>query len=142
MFFNTLVVLLTSFGLSVGPSLAAVRDQDPSWHQYVRSPVSKIVTPVAIGADSIIGNVSNPTGLLDGQGATVLSRSDQDDLLPAIVVDFGQNVVGILSLEFSGSQNMSTGLPGLKLAFSETMEYLTNRSDFTRSDNASGVCHG
>ncbi|KAL7809368.1 family 78 glycoside hydrolase [Trichoderma aethiopicum] len=139
MAFNGLAALLTSFALLIAPSLATAKDNtDPSWHQYVRSPVAKVVKPVGIVPESIVGNVSNPTGLIDGSGATVLSRSNEGDPLPTIVVDFGQNVVGILSLEFSGSQNVTTGLPGLRLAFSETMEYLTDRSDFTRSDNANG----
>ncbi|KAH0499773.1 hypothetical protein TgHK011_006940 [Trichoderma gracile] len=138
MVFNKLVSFLAGCALSIGPSLAAVTNKNHSWHQYVRSPVSRIVKPAGIVADSIVGNVSNPTGLVDGLGATVLSRSDKGDLLPTIVADFGQNVVGILSLNFSGSQNLSIGLPGLRLAFSETMEYLTNRSDFTRSGNANG----
>lgn len=113
---------------------------DTSWHRFVRSPVSSIVKPIGIVSGGTIGNVSNPNGLIDRQGPTVLSRGDENDLLPTVVVDFGQNVVGILSLELAGSQNTSSGLPGLRLAFSETLEYLTNRSDFTRSDNASGVC--
>jgi hypothetical protein len=142
MAFTIFAMYFINFALSFTLSLAAARDEDPTWHRYVRSPGSKVVKPTGILLDSIVGNVSNPTGLIHGLGATVLSRSNDIDLLPTIVVDFGQNVVGILSLEFSGSQNMSTGLPGLRLAFSETLEYLSDRSDFTRSDNANGVCHG
>lgn len=117
----------------------AAADATPSWQKYVRSPASNTVKPIGIISDSTIGNVSNPNGLIDGQEPTVLSRHAASDQLPTIVVDFGQNVVGILSLQFSGSQSLSTGLPGLRLAFSETTEYLTGRSDFTRSDNAGGV---
>ncbi|EGR50306.1 glycoside hydrolase family 78, partial [Trichoderma reesei QM6a] len=138
MAFTIFAMYFINFALSFTLSLAAARDEDPTWHRYVRSPGSKVVKPTGILLDSIVGNVSNPTGLIHGLGATVLSRSNDIDLLPTIVVDFGQNVVGILSLEFSGSQNMSTGLPGLRLAFSETLEYLSDRSDFTRSDNANG----
>lgn len=136
---NTVFVLCTGLASLVGVRSSAI-DTDASWHRYVRSPVSNIVKPVGIVSDGTIGNVSRPNGLVDGRGPTILSRNDEGDLLPTVVVDFGQNVVGILSLEFSGSQNVSAGLPGLRLAFSETMEYLTNRSDFTRSDNAGGVC--
>jgi hypothetical protein len=137
---NTLFALCAGLVLSVGVQSGAT-DTTSSWHKYVRSPVSNIVKPIGIVSGSTIGNVSSPSGLVDGQGPTVLSRKNEDDLLPTIVVDFGQNVVGILSLEFSGSQSLSAGIPGLRLAFSETMEYLTNRSDFTRSDNASGVSY-
>lgn len=136
---NTLVLLYAGLALLGGVPSGAT-NTETSWHQYVRSPASNIVKPIGIVSGSTVGNVSNPNGLIDRQGPTVLSRNDENDLLPTVVVDFGQNVVGILSLELAGSQNISAGLPGLRLAFSETMEYLTNRSDFTRSDNASGVC--
>lgn len=54
-----------------------------------------------------------------------------------IVVDFGQNVAGYLSIKFAGASNSTPGLPGIRLAFSETIQYgyLTNFSDFSRSDN-------
>ncbi|KAL7968066.1 glycoside hydrolase family 78 protein [Trichoderma sp. SZMC 28014] len=114
----------------------------PDWHKFARSPASNTVKPIGIVSASTIGNVSNPSGLIGGhkrdQAPTVLTRQTESDGIPTVVVDFGQNVVGILNLQFSGSQSFSTGLPGLRLAFSETMQYLTDRSDFTRSDNASG----
>ncbi|EHK46727.1 glycoside hydrolase family 78 protein [Trichoderma atroviride IMI 206040] len=134
---NSLIALYTGLVLSNGVQFGAA-DTAPSWQKYVRSPASNTVKPVAVVSDSTVGNVSNPNGLVDGQEPTVLSRNTESDQLPTIVVDFGQNVVGVLSLQFSGSQSLSTGLPGLRLAFSETTEYLTDRSDFTRSDNASG----
>ncbi|EHK20537.1 glycoside hydrolase family 78 protein [Trichoderma virens Gv29-8] len=136
---NTLFMLYAGLMLLGGVRAEkAETDKEARWHRFARSPVSKVVRPIGIVSDSTIGNVSNPNGLIDRRSPTVLSRSNEDDLLPTVVVDFGQNMVGILSIEFSGSQNTSIGLPGLRLAFSETMEYLTNRSDFTRSDNASG----
>lgn len=55
-------------------------------------------------------------------------------IIPTVVVDFGQNVVGTLSINFAGA---SANAPGIRLAFSETLEYLTDVSDFTRSDNVS-----
>ncbi|KAL6693115.1 hypothetical protein J3F84DRAFT_351091 [Trichoderma pleuroticola] len=134
---NTLFVLYAGL-VFLGGVRSGATDTETSWHRFVRSPVSSIVKPIGIVSGSTIGNVSNPNGLINRKRPTVLSRGDEDDLLPTVVVDFGQNVVGILSLELGGSHNTSVGLPGLRLAFSETMEYLTNRSDFTRSDNASG----
>ncbi|UKZ97108.1 uncharacterized protein TrAFT101_011876 [Trichoderma asperellum] len=134
---NSLITLYTGLVLSTSIQYGAA-DTAPSWQKYVRSPASQIVKPVGIVSNSTIGNVSNPNGVIGGQEPTVLSRNTESDQLPTIVVDFGQNVVGILRLQFSGSQSLSTGLPGLRLAFSETTEYLTDRSDFTRSDNASG----
>lgn len=55
---------------------------------------------------------------------------------PSVVVDFGQNVVGYLQIDFAGA---SDNFPGIQLGFSETLEYLTNTSDFTRSDNVSAA---
>ena len=53
---------------------------------------------------------------------------------PTIVVDFGLNVVGFPIISFGGASNNS---PGVRVAFSETLTYLTDISDFTRSDNVS-----
>jgi hypothetical protein len=53
---------------------------------------------------------------------------------PSVVVDFGKVVVGYLNIDFSGATNNK---PGVQLAFSETTEFLTSVSDFTRSDNVS-----
>ena len=51
---------------------------------------------------------------------------------PTIVLDFGIDVVGFLHISFGGASNNH---PGIRLAFSETTTYLTDLSDFTRSDN-------
>lgn len=53
---------------------------------------------------------------------------------PAVVVDFGKVVVGKLSINFAGA---STNNPGIRLAFSETTQYLSDLSDFSRSNNVS-----
>jgi hypothetical protein len=58
---------------------------------------------------------------------------------PSVVVDFGKDVVGYPRLDLDGA---SAGDPGLELAFSETQEYLTNESDFTRSDNGDTITPG
>jgi hypothetical protein len=107
-----------------------------SWHKYVRAPSSDTVIPKGIVSGSSTAGVSNPSGLINGDGPTVLSRHHSSDPVPSLVVDFGQNLAGYLSLTLKGNSNSSNALPGLRLAFSETLQYLTNRSDFTRSDNA------
>lgn len=132
---------------------------DASWQQYVRAPSTDNVSPVAWLPALSTGNITNPDGVIAGQdtgGVTTLTRTGSDEDLPSIVLDFGQNIAGILSINFAGAQpasgdagnassssssgngstNSISPLPGLTLAFSETIEYLTNRSDFTRSDNA------
>lgn len=55
-----------------------------------------------------------------------------DDVAPTIVIDFGIDVVGFAQISFGGA---SSNKPGVRLAFSETTEYLTDLCDFTRSDN-------
>lgn len=115
---------------------------DNTWQGFVRSPNTTTIKPQSILSANTTGNVTNPDGLLGGNGSpTILTRANGDDSnIPTVVIDFGQNVVGIVSIDFAGSSNSSEGFPGLKLAFSETQQYLTNISDFTRSDNMAGVC--
>lgn len=113
---------------------------DTSWHKYVRAPPSTTISPVSWLAEYTSGNVTNPDGIL-GNGTTVLTRSEPSEETPSIVLDFGQNYAGILNIKFAGAEPFAqaslntTSLPGITLAFSETLEFLTNRSDFTRSDN-------
>jgi hypothetical protein len=72
---------------------------------------------------------------------------------PSVVVDFGKDIVGYPRLRLDGasgggasgggaSGSMTGSDPGLELAFSETQEYLTNESDFTRSDNGDTITPG
>jgi Bacterial alpha-L-rhamnosidase 6 hairpin glycosidase domain len=56
-------------------------------------------------------------------------------VIPSLVVDFGQDVVGYTKIRFAWASDNN---PGVRLAFSETTEYLTDRSDFARSDLAGG----
>ncbi|KAI1748257.1 Six-hairpin glycosidase-like protein [Xylaria castorea] len=118
---------------------STLAQSQPSWQQYVRSPPSNIVRPKTILSNYTKGNVENADGLITGATTTVLTRASSSDETPTLVVDFGQNVVGQLLLEFAGSANgTSQGFPGIRLAFSEALEYLTDRSDYTRSDRAGG----
>ncbi|KAJ6013323.1 hypothetical protein N7540_007914 [Penicillium herquei] len=138
-FWGMLFAILAAYTVSgavVSTPYKRDRDSDNRWHRYVRSPSSAIVKPQSILFANITGNVTNPDGLLTADSPpTTLARKEEDSEVPSIIVDFGQNVVGIVSISFAGSYNASEGFPGLKLAFSETQQYLTNVSDFTRSDN-------
>ncbi|WP_431877282.1 alpha-L-rhamnosidase C-terminal domain-containing protein [Amycolatopsis sacchari] len=58
-----------------------------------------------------------------------------DPPVPSVVVDFGKVVVGYPRISFAGA---SANNPGVRLAFSESRQYLTDRSDFTRSDFSGG----
>ncbi|KAH9892918.1 Six-hairpin glycosidase-like protein [Xylariomycetidae sp. FL2044] len=119
------------------------QDNTTSWHRYVRAPSSPIVSPRAVLADYTVGDVVDAEALLSssGENATVLRRRPDSTENASLVLDFGQNVVGLLVIDFAGSVNGSEegdAWPGLVLAFSETLEFLGVRGDFSRSDNAEG----
>lgn len=103
------------------------------WHKYVRSPDYSIVKPECIISANTTGDVSNPEGLLDGSGPTIFSRENHDTVVPQVVIDFGMNVVGLPIIHFEGSKSIEDGLPGIRLAFSEVLQALTDKSDYTRS---------
>ena len=109
----------------------------PSWHKYVRGPTSQIVRPEAIWKTA--GDVTNAEALINQKGVATLRRNQTSDPVPSITLDFGINIVGYLQVSFAGASKNS---PGVKLAFSETKEYLTNISDFTRSDNGDTITPG
>ncbi|MHC3473135.1 alpha-L-rhamnosidase-related protein [Streptomyces sp. 7R007] len=58
---------------------------------------------------------------------------------PSVTLDFGKVVVGWPRVRFAAA---SDNHPGVRLAFSETRQFLTDRSDFTRSDQAGGAGQG
>ena len=62
-----------------------------------------------------------------------------DDEIPRVVVDFGKVVVGYPHVHFASA---SANNPGVRLAFSETLEFLSDRSDFTRSDQSGAPGQG
>ncbi|WP_030984945.1 alpha-L-rhamnosidase C-terminal domain-containing protein [Streptomyces sp. NRRL WC-3744] len=59
--------------------------------------------------------------------------------VPGVTLDFGKVVVGHPRIRFTRA---SPDSPGVRLAFSETRRFLTDRSDFTRSDQAGGAGRG
>ncbi|KAI1144399.1 glycoside hydrolase family 78 protein [Hypoxylon sp. FL0543] len=122
----------------ISPRCVNAQDSnDASWHQYVRAPPSSLVKPKAVLNEYTSGDITNPESLVTGSGVTTLSHQEGNASdIPTVVLDFGQNVVGLLGIDFASSTNASGGFPGLRLYFSESLEFLTNRSDFTRSDNA------
>jgi len=109
---------------------------DTAWHKYVRAPAEHRLTSPKVLDQFTSGDIK-----ISGDDIT-FTRLHPSDPIPEVVLDFGLNVAGQVSIKFEGasSANRSQGLPGLRLAFSETLQFLTNRSDFTRSDNA-GVSH-
>ncbi|WP_328685838.1 alpha-L-rhamnosidase-related protein [Streptomyces sp. NBC_00343] len=59
--------------------------------------------------------------------------------IPTVTVDFGKVVVGYPQIRFTSA---SANSPGVRVAFSETRQFLTDRSDFTRADQAGGAGGG
>ncbi|KAH8894887.1 glycoside hydrolase family 78 protein [Thozetella sp. PMI_491] len=113
--------------------------EDPSWQSFVRAPRDARIAPAAIVDGSVVGNVQNAAGLVSGSASLILSRQQGDPDAPCVTLDFGQNTVGLLSIDFGGSKQAQgfngTQRPGLTLAFSETLQFLTSKSDYTRSQN-------
>lgn len=62
-----------------------------------------------------------------------------DPPTPSVTVDFGKDVVGYPVVHFAGASDNS---PGVKLAFSETRQYLGATSDFSRSYNGDAITPG
>lgn len=144
-------LLSALFPCAADSQQTAASDAASDWQRYVRAPPSRLVRPKAILSQYTLGSVVNPDGLITGLGPTLLLRSSDGGgnassstaaaITPMLVIDFGQNVVGQPVIDFAGATNASSavGFPGLRLTFSESLEFLGNRSDFTRSDNAESV---
>ena len=115
---------------------SVLSEGQPDWQKYIRSPRSEIVKPRSVIADRTVGNVTNLDGFLMGKGVTLLTGTNTS-VAPEIVVDWGQNIAGFVSIHFGGASNTTVGFPGIRLAFSETLGYLGNTSDFSRSYNVS-----
>jgi hypothetical protein len=110
-------------------------NQGESWYKYVGASPSRTIYPSRILTQYTRGNVTNAKALLHDTGLTILTRNNSSSREPTIVIDFGQNTAGLLQIEFTGSTNFTRGRPGLRLAYSETLQFLSDRSDFSRSYN-------
>ncbi|KAK2053825.1 alpha-L-rhamnosidase A [Colletotrichum caudatum] len=148
----------------VPPNWSASPREDPSsvydasWYRYVQASESRTIQPVGVVSDLTRGCVTNPSGLVKGEGSpTILYRPTEQDEVPSVTVDFGQNTVGILSISFAGSstsalpgeaknaetdRDVNDERPGIRLAFSETLQFLSNVSDFSRSYNGDTITPG
>ncbi len=62
-----------------------------------------------------------------------------DPPVPSVTVDFGKVVAGYPKIDFAGA---SDNHPGVRLAFSETTQYLSDVSDFSRSYNGDTITPG
>lgn len=138
--FVCLLMSLTITMTAGQESMGDPPEDEYSWWKYIRGPFSRTISPARLLSKYTSGDISNPDGLLNGS-ITTLSRNGPNEGIPSLVLDFGRNYAGVLSIDFAGAKSSSQGgsnttaLPGITLAFSETLQFLTNRSDFTRSDN-------
>jgi hypothetical protein len=62
-----------------------------------------------------------------------------DPPVPSVTVDFGKVVAGYPKVSFAGASDNN---PGVRLAFSETTQYLGATSDFSRSYNGDSITPG
>jgi hypothetical protein len=85
---------------------------------YNESPTSHTLAPTAIYTTS--GTVTNPTNLLSGQSTRLSGNGSY------VVVDFGKEVGGIVTLTFAGSSDNSQSIG---LAFSESSTNIGPNSD-------------
>lgn len=136
-FISTLALVFLALHTHAANSTTSIPSNSTSWHRYVRATSSDVIRPFAVLEEYSMGRVRNHQGLIAGDEPTVLERPGRLDEVPSVVVDFGMNTVGVLSIDFAGAEGAEGSLPGVRLAFSETLEHLGNNSDFTRSYNVS-----
>src|SRR5579859_6200560 len=117
-----------------GRSSDAAFDAASKGDPYNFAPPTRVVVPIAVLSTS--GSVSNPTAVLSGKPTTLAGTGAQ------IVLDFGKEVGGILSLQFGGA----SGNPTLGVAFSESSLHVGPNSDNSaggsNSDGALAVSVG
>lgn len=133
----TLTLLLLTLRIRASNSTSLIPTNSTTWHRNVRAVPGDVIHPFTVLEDYSMGRVLNPQGLISGDEPTVLERPSRTDEVPSVVVDFGINTVGILTIGFAGAEGSEGSLPGVRLAFSETLGHLSNNSDFTRSYNVS-----
>ncbi len=66
------------------------RDDSESWQSFIRAPSSRHITPQSIVKNSVVGNVTNPSGIITSEDPTILSRQALDSDPPCLTVDFGK----------------------------------------------------
>ncbi|KAI8163018.1 hypothetical protein K4K49_000283 [Colletotrichum sp. SAR 10_70] len=143
---TNILAFITGQWSLISPDWRDPASHDPSWYRYVRASKSKTIFPARVLPDLTRGDVANPSGLVTGEGGpTILTRLSESDEIPSVTVDFGQNTVGIVSISFAGSETpdeSGDARPGIRLAFSETLQFLSNVSDFSRSYNGDTITPG
>lgn len=126
-----------NYVIVLGLFVSGYCQNESSWQKYIVGPQERIVYPQRIV--SVSGNVTNAQAVIQRSGDLVLSRSEQDETPPAVILDFGINVVGFLRVAFNGA---TANRPGIRIAFSETLQFLSDLSDYSRSNGANPITPG
>ena len=113
-----LAALLCSAALVAPAAIADSHVTPAAVSPYNYAPASRTVKPVAIQGTS--GAVGSPGNVLSGQ-STRLSGANS-----AVVLDFGKEVGGLVTLSFAGASGASQQVG---LAFSESSLYVGQNSD-------------
>ena len=133
-----LVLAMSVSSLPAAPAMqtASADFCGPALERYVLAPESRSIYPKAIGRVDLNGGiVSEPAGLLaPGGNPTVIERLPTSD--PAIVLDFGRNISGQVTVVTGTSSS-----PELRLAASESLAFLTRDSDVVWGDQRTYAWH-
>jgi len=131
-----LAVLLIA-QLAVAPARSNAAPQQGDWTQYLLAPTSHQLRPVnVLSTDARSGMLQGPpTAVLgDGTGASVRLVSNGDRTQsPLLIVDFGTEVGGNVSLHVMGA---SSPRPQLHLCFSESLAEMAVRSGDNNGEGA------
>ncbi len=121
---NSLFVVVTVVAI-VGTCSTSAGATSAPWDQYNLAPSSRTVGPVSVFTAS--GSIVNPSSVLSGQPTTIMGNNSY------IVLDFGKEVGGYISLTFSASSgsNESVGI-----AFSESSLYVGTNSDSSNGSSS------
>lgn len=98
---------------------------NPDWQQYVETPASRDIHPVAVVSSS--GQVTDANALTQpgsGQSAT-LTRTAADTGPTDIILDYGKDIGGLPEFTVSAE----TGSPTLRAGYSEALQFLTPSGD-------------
>jgi hypothetical protein len=101
---------------TIGPEAARAASPAPS---------SRIVVPAAV--HSANAGVTHPAAVLDGHATRLQGTSAQ------LVLDFGRNVAGVLSLRFGAA---SDGAQQVGVAFTESVAFVGHNSDASNGSNS------
>ncbi|MDZ5441539.1 alpha-L-rhamnosidase C-terminal domain-containing protein [Micromonospora sp. 4G57] len=121
---TTAAVLVASTGVASAESGGLAAPAPGDWQRYVLTPQTRDVAPLrVVSADSRGGEITNPAGVLAADGQPVKITKTGAGADPRLIVDFGREVSGYLSVDFAGAA------PTTLFAFSETLGYLGDWGD-------------